>query len=66
MDRAGDFIAELALDLICAEALDGLGLHDLLLFNAQVKLLVQRVADLLRGDGAEELAVAAGLRRDLP
>ena len=35
MDSAGDFIAELALDLVRAKALDGLSLHDLLLFYGE-------------------------------
>ena len=48
-----------------AEGLDRLLKHDLLLRNVQAILLVEFLCDFLGGDGAEQTAARAALRRNL-
>lgn len=51
---AGHLIAELALEVIGAEGLDGFLLDDFALGHIQAVLGLEALGDLLGGDGAEE------------
>lgn len=57
--RAVDLKAQLSLDLIAAEGLDGLIQHQLLLGNVNVELRLEAFGNFLGGDGAEQAAAVA-------
>ena len=64
-ELCGDARVELDLRRIDAERLDVAAQINLALVNLEAELLLDLLRDLLRRDGAEQLAVEPGLRRDL-